>query len=123
MAKSGGGDYFKRSSLFWIVFVTLGVGHFSWVVFAPGTFPFQYLGPYGTFCRYLVDNHSGLLYKGWWAALAIHAVEAFVSLKVCSNKGINSMTTRCLWFFQTFLFGFASLGLLIKYKPERRKKN
>ncbi|TNM99753.1 hypothetical protein fugu_012786 [Takifugu bimaculatus] len=89
MAKSGGGDYFKRSSLFWIVFVTLGVGHFSWVVFAPGTFPFQYLGPYGTFCRYLVDNHSGLLYKGWWAALAIHAVEAFVSLKVCSNKGIN----------------------------------
>lgn len=41
----------------------------------------------------------------------------------CSNKGINNMTTRCLWFLQTFLFGFASLGLLLKYKPERRKKN
>uniref|UniRef100_H2TGG1 Transmembrane protein 254 n=1 Tax=Takifugu rubripes TaxID=31033 RepID=H2TGG1_TAKRU len=113
MAKSGGGDYFKRSSLFWIVGLFLLLKHS----------PSSTLGPYGTFCRYLVDNHSGLLYKGWWAALAIHAVEAFVSLKVCSNKGINNMTTRCLWFFQTFLFGFASLGLLIKYKPERRKKN
>lgn len=36
----------------------------QWVVFAPETFPFRYLGPYGTFCRYLVDNHSGILYKG-----------------------------------------------------------
>lgn len=49
----------------------------------------------------------------------------WLRLLVCprSNKGINNMTTRCLWFFQTFLFGFASLGLLLKYKPERRKKN
>ncbi|CAG10172.1 unnamed protein product [Tetraodon nigroviridis] len=123
MAKGGGSDYFKRTSLFWIVFVTLGAGHFTWVVFAPETFPFPYLGPYGTFCRYLVDNHYSLLYKGWWAALAIHVFEAFVSLKVCSNKGITNMTTRCLWFFQTFLFGFASLGLLLKYNPGRRKQH
>uniref|UniRef100_A0A674NRF3 Transmembrane protein 254 n=1 Tax=Takifugu rubripes TaxID=31033 RepID=A0A674NRF3_TAKRU len=114
MAKSGGGDYFKRSK------AIINAKCINARTTKDGK---NTLGPYGTFCRYLVDNHSGLLYKGWWAALAIHAVEAFVSLKVCSNKGINNMTTRCLWFFQTFLFGFASLGLLIKYKPERRKKN
>lgn len=35
MAKSDGCDYFKRTSLFWIVSVTLGVGYFtvsSWFI-------------------------------------------------------------------------------------------
>lgn len=41
----------------------------------------------------------------------------------CSNKGIKDMSTRCLWFIQTFLFGFASLHLLIKYDPERSKQD
>uniref|UniRef100_A0A673FR19 Transmembrane protein 254 n=1 Tax=Sinocyclocheilus rhinocerous TaxID=307959 RepID=A0A673FR19_9TELE len=41
---------------------------------------------------------------------------------VCSDKGIDSTSTRLLWFAQTFLFGFASLGLLVKYKPDGRPK-
>ncbi|GLD56031.1 transmembrane protein 254 [Lates japonicus] len=61
------------------------------------------------------------LHALWWAAWAIHVFEAFISLKVCSNKGVDNTATRCLWFFQTFLFGFASLGLLLKYNPERPK--
>ncbi|XP_018534858.1 transmembrane protein 254 [Lates calcarifer] len=121
MAKSDGGDYFKRTSLFWIVSVTFGMGYFTCIVFAPEKIPFQLLGPFGSFCRYLVDNHADIMYKGWWAAWAIHVLEAFISLKVCSNKGVDSTATRCLWFFQTFLFGFASLGLLLKYNPERPK--
>ncbi|XP_029377403.1 transmembrane protein 254 [Echeneis naucrates] len=123
MAKSDGCDYFKRTSLFWIVFVTFGVGYFTCVVFAPEKIPFELLGPFGTFSRYLVDNHAEVMYKGWWAALAIHVVEALVALKVCSNKGINSTTTRLMWVFQTFLFGFASLGPLLKYNPKRPKQH
>uniref|UniRef100_A0A1A8B8G4 Transmembrane protein 254 n=3 Tax=Nothobranchius TaxID=28779 RepID=A0A1A8B8G4_NOTFU len=38
------------------------------------------------------------------------------------KKGIDSSATRFLWFFQTFLFGFASLGLLLKYDPEHPKR-
>ncbi|XP_039994452.1 transmembrane protein 254 [Xiphias gladius] len=123
MAKSDGRDYFRRTSLLWIVTVTLAVGYFTCIVFAPEKIPFENLGVYGSFCRYLVDNHADLMYKGWWAALAIHVLEAFTALKVCSNKGINSTATRCLWFVQTFLFGFASLGLLLKYDPERPKQH
>ncbi|XP_074532212.1 transmembrane protein 254 [Halichoeres trimaculatus] len=123
MAKSDGCDYFKRTSLFWIVAITFGVGYYTCIVFAPEIIPYQHLGPYGTFCRYLVDNHAGLMYKGWWAALAIHVFEALVSLRVCSNKGITNTSTRWLWFIQTFLFGFASLGLLLKYDPERPKQH
>ncbi|XP_070834052.1 transmembrane protein 254-like [Chaetodon trifascialis] len=91
-------------------------------VFAPERIPFQYLGPFGTFSRYLVDNHADTLYKGWWVIFVIHVFEAFVALKVCSNKGINNMTSRCLWFFQTFLLGYFSLSLLFKYDPERPKQ-
>ncbi|XP_030298840.1 transmembrane protein 254 [Sparus aurata] len=123
MAKSDGSAFFKRTSLFWIVTVTLSVGYFTLIVFAPETIPYHYLGAFGTFCRYLVDNYADLMYKGWWATVAIHLYEAYVALKMCSKKGINDTTTRCLWFGQTFLFGFASLGLLLKYDPERPKQH
>ncbi|XP_029927267.1 transmembrane protein 254 [Myripristis murdjan] len=121
MAKSDGCDYFRRTSLFWIITVTLSMGYFTCTVFVPEKIPFESLGPLGTLSRHLVDNHADLMYKGWWAAWAVHAFEACIALKVCSQKGIDSMATRCLWFVQTVLFGFASLGLLIKYKPERPK--
>ncbi|XP_034408010.1 transmembrane protein 254 [Cyclopterus lumpus] len=123
MAKTDGCDYFKRTTLFWIVFVILGMGYFTCIVFAPENIPFQHLGPFGTFCRHLVDNYSGIMYKGWWAAWAIHVIEAYVALRVCSNKGISDTATCCLWVVQTFLFGFASLGLLLKYDPERPKQH
>ncbi|XP_053189633.1 transmembrane protein 254 [Scomber japonicus] len=123
MAKSDGGDFFKRTSLFWIVSVTLGMGYFTCTVFVPEKIPFELLGPFGTFCKYLVDNYASIMYKGWLAAWAVHVFEALVALKVCSNKGINNTATRCMWFFQTFLFGFASLGLLLKYDPERPKQH
>lgn len=123
MAKSDGCDYFKRTSNFWIISVTLAVGYYTVIVFAPEKIPFQYLGLFGTFCSYLVENYSELMHKGWWAAFAIHVVESLVALKVCSNKGINSVSTRLLWFVQTFLFGFASLGHLLKYDPKRPKQH
>lgn len=34
------------------------------IVFAPETIPYHYLGAFGTFCRYLVDNYADLMYKG-----------------------------------------------------------
>ncbi|XP_061818925.1 transmembrane protein 254 [Nerophis lumbriciformis] len=121
MAKSDGSDYFKKTSLFWVVSVTFGLVYFTCMVFSPEKIPFHLLGPFGTFCKHLVDNYAGIMYKGWWATVAIHVVEALVSLKVCRNKGINT-TTSCFWFCQTLVFGFASLGLLIKYNPERPKQ-
>ncbi|XP_063347721.1 transmembrane protein 254-like [Pelmatolapia mariae] len=92
-------------------------------VFAPDVVPFELLGPFGTFSKNLAYNHHDLLYKGWWLTCAIHLCEALVALKLCSNKGIKDKTTQCLWFIQTFLFGFASLRLLIKYDPERSKQD
>ncbi|XP_072293095.1 transmembrane protein 254 [Eucyclogobius newberryi] len=122
MAKSDVTNYFRRTSLPWVVAVTLSVGFFACVVFAPEVIPYDLLGPFGTFCRYLVENHADLLYKGWWAAVAIHVVEALYSQKVCSDKGVHALSARLLWFVQTFLFGLASLGILLKFDPKRHKQ-
>ncbi|XP_046885221.1 transmembrane protein 254 [Hypomesus transpacificus] len=121
MAKSDGCDYFKRTSLFWIITVTLSMGYFTCVVFMPEHVPYDNLGPLGSLSKYLVHNHHELMVQGWWAAWAIHVFEALVAMRICRAKGIAGPTTRLLWFVQTILFGFASLGLLIKYKPDRLK--
>ncbi|KAM3842813.1 transmembrane protein 254 [Diretmus argenteus] len=121
MAKSDGRDYFKRTSTFWIITVALSMGYFTCVVLAPEKVPFGSLGPLGTLSTYLVANHSGLMYNVWVGACVGHLFEATVALVLCSRKGIDDVATRCLWFVQTLLFGFASLSLLFKYNPERPK--
>ncbi|XP_003458743.2 transmembrane protein 254 [Oreochromis niloticus] len=123
MATSDGRDYFQRTRLFWMVTLSVALIYFACTVFAPDVVPFELLGPFGTFSKNLAYNHPDLLYKGWCLTCAIHLSEALVALKLCSNKGIKDMSTRCLWFIQTFLFGFASLHLLIKYDPERSKQD
>ncbi|KAL0964296.1 hypothetical protein UPYG_G00321930 [Umbra pygmaea] len=122
MAKSDGCDYFRRTSLFWIFTVTLSMGYFTWVVFWPHQVPYDYFGPVGTLSKYLADNHYSLMYKGWWATWIIHLAEALFAMKVCSDIGVDSTVVRFLWFIQTVLYGFASLGLLLKYKREHRPK-
>ncbi|XP_061600907.1 transmembrane protein 254 [Cololabis saira] len=123
MAKSDGNEYFKRTHLFWIVSVTLAFAYFTVIVFAPEKLPLESLGVFGSFCTYLVDNYAALMYKGWCASVGIHALESCVALMICSNKGINDTATRGLWFLQTFLFGYASLGLLVRYDPRRPKQH
>ncbi|KAI5107899.1 transmembrane protein 254 [Silurus meridionalis] len=122
MAKSDGSSYFRRASLFWIVTVTLSMSYYTWAVFWPQKLPYDTLGPLGAFTKYLVKEYHSFMYKGWWLAWAVHLCEALVALKVCSDKGIDSPSTRLLWFVQTLLFGFASLALLLKYKAGGRAK-
>ncbi|XP_041922035.1 transmembrane protein 254 [Alosa pseudoharengus] len=122
MAKTDGSFYFQRSGLFWIVTVTLSMSYYTWTVFWSEAIPYERLGPLGSLTKYLVDNHYPLLHYGWWLAWAIHFFEAVVAMKICSDKGVGSLKARCMWFVQTFLFGFASLGLLIKYKPDHLSK-
>ncbi|XP_064418595.1 transmembrane protein 254 [Latimeria chalumnae] len=122
MAESENGSYFRRTNLFWMAVITTMMGFFMWTVLWPTQVPLEKLGPFGTITKYLVDNHYTLLYYGFWLAWAIHVAEALYSLKVCSVKGITSRSTQLLWFLQTFLFGIASLSLLLAYKPDQRKK-
>ncbi|XP_018618172.1 transmembrane protein 254 [Scleropages formosus] len=117
-----GSAFFRRTSLAWVVSVSLAVSFFTWTVFWPNQVPYERLGPLGHVSHYLVEHHYPVMYYGWWLALMVHVGEAFYSLKVCSDKGVDNLLARVLWFVQTFLFGLASLGLLLKYKPDARLK-
>ncbi|KAK1164460.1 transmembrane protein 254 [Acipenser oxyrinchus oxyrinchus] len=122
MARAASGEYFRRSSLFWMATITVSMGYFTWAVFWPQQVPYEALGPIGAFSKHMVEHHYPLLYYGWWFAWSVHVAEAIYSLKLCSDKGIDSLFSRFLWCLQTFLFGIASLSLLLKYRPDPRPK-
>ncbi|XP_045139466.1 transmembrane protein 254-like [Echinops telfairi] len=97
--------------------------HFmKWVVFWPQSIPYQSLGPLGPFTQYLVDHHQTLMHNGYWLAWLIHVGESLYAMVLCKYKGITNGRTRLLWFIQTFLFGIASLSILIAYRPKHKKK-
>ncbi|XP_075073236.1 transmembrane protein 254 isoform X1 [Mixophyes fleayi] len=124
MASVGSANYFHRTSLFWMAIITVSMGFFTWTVFWPTQVPYEHLGPLGSIAQYMVKNHYSALYYGFWLAWAVHVAEALYSLQLCSTKGIMDVGVRIQWVIQTFLFGIASLSLLIAYNPAKKlRKN
>ncbi|XP_012518814.1 PREDICTED: transmembrane protein 254 isoform X2 [Propithecus coquereli] len=119
---AGGAAYFQRGSLLWFTVIILSFGYYTWVVFWPQSIPYQSLGPLGPFTQYLVDHHHTLLRNGYWLAWLIHVGESLYAMVLCKYKGITDGRARLLWFLQTFLFGVASLSILIAYRSKRRKQ-
>ncbi|XP_050982193.1 transmembrane protein 254 isoform X3 [Labeo rohita] len=96
MAKSDGYSYFRRSSLFWMVTVTISLSFYTWTVFWPQDVPYGSLGPLGALAKHLVDNHYPVLYYGWFLTWAIHLFEALFALKICSCLDSHSDGTHSL---------------------------
>ncbi|NWU51927.1 TM254 protein, partial [Dromas ardeola] len=94
----------------------------KWVTLWPSTIPYNYLGIFGTFLNYLVKNYHKWVCYGFWVSWLIHVVEAFYSVKLCQSKGITDPAVQFHWFIQTLLFGYASFGLLVSYKPSAKKQ-
>lgn len=123
MARTAGdAAYFQRGSLFWFTVITVSFGYYTWVVFWPQSIPYQSLGPLGSFTQYLAGHHHTLLRYGYWLAWLIHVGESFYAMVLCKYKGITNPRARLLWFLQTFLFGVASLSILIAYRPKHQKR-
>uniref|UniRef100_A0A672NW80 Transmembrane protein 254 n=1 Tax=Sinocyclocheilus grahami TaxID=75366 RepID=A0A672NW80_SINGR len=112
---------FQDSRCNWFCSDCVFIG-FQWTVFWPRDVPYGLLGPLGALAKHFVDYHYPVVYYGWFLTWVIHLFEALFALKACSDKGIDSTSTRLLWIAQTFLFGLTSLCLLIKYKPDGRPK-
>ncbi|XP_053165710.1 transmembrane protein 254 [Hemicordylus capensis] len=113
--------YFRRSSSFWMVLIAAGMGLYTWAVISPSSFPYDLLGPVGTATKYVVENHNAYFRGGYWLAWLIHLGEALYALKLCKAKGITDSSTVLQWFVQTFLFGIASLSLLLTYNPQKKR--
>ncbi|XP_016048305.1 transmembrane protein 254 isoform X1 [Erinaceus europaeus] len=114
--------YFRRARPLPSLFTVLALGYLALAVFWPHSIPYQSLGPLGFFTKYLVDHHHTLLHRGYWLAWLIHVGEALYAMVLCKYKGITNVRARLLWFLQTFVFGIASLSILIAYRPKRHKQ-
>ncbi|NXB53301.1 TM254 protein, partial [Leucopsar rothschildi] len=93
-----------------------------WVTLWPSTIPYSYLGLFGTFLNYLVEHHHKWVCYMFWISWLIHIVEALYGIKICQAKGITDPGVQFQWFVQTLLFGYASFGLLVSYKPAAKKQ-
>ncbi|XP_060130986.1 transmembrane protein 254 [Zootoca vivipara] len=113
-------DYFRRTKPFWMVAILAGMIYYGWTVLSPSTIPYGYLGPLGTFTKYLVENHKTLLNTGYFVAWLVHIGEALYALKLCKLKGITDPSTQHRWLLQTFLFGMGSLYYLLAYNPRKK---
>uniref|UniRef100_A0A8C5R3A3 Transmembrane protein 254 n=1 Tax=Leptobrachium leishanense TaxID=445787 RepID=A0A8C5R3A3_9ANUR len=123
-AAAAAASYFRTANVFWMAVITLSMGYFTASVFIPEYLPLDKMGPLGSFTEYLVTNYSSVLYYGYWWAWTIHVVEALYSIRLCSSKGITDTEAKMKWLIQTFLFGIASLSILLNYKPKiRRNRN
>ncbi|XP_037351962.1 transmembrane protein 254 isoform X1 [Talpa occidentalis] len=114
--------YFRPARPLPSLVTVLALGYFAWVVFWPQSIPYQNLGPLGPFTQYLVDHHHTLLHSGFWLAWLIHVGESSYAMVLCKSKGITNGWAQLFWFLQTFLFGIASLSILIAYRPKRQKQ-
>ncbi|XP_033004625.1 transmembrane protein 254 [Lacerta agilis] len=115
-------DYFQRSKPFWMVAILAGMSYYGWAVLSPSTIPYDYLGPLGTFTKYLVENHKPVFNMGYLTAWLIHIGEALYALKLCKMKGITDPSIQFRWFVQTFFFGIASLSYLLAYNPQKKSR-
>uniref|UniRef100_A0A670HWL6 Transmembrane protein 254 n=1 Tax=Podarcis muralis TaxID=64176 RepID=A0A670HWL6_PODMU len=113
-------DYFRRSNLFVMVAILVGLSYHGWAVFSPSTIPYDLLGPLGTVTKYLVENHKTLLDIGCLLTWLGHVGEALCALKLCKMKGITDPSTQRLWLVQTFFFGIGSLYFLLTYNPRKK---
>ncbi|RLW04072.1 hypothetical protein DV515_00006098 [Chloebia gouldiae] len=117
-----GSCHFQRSRLIWMVAIICGMILLGWVTLWPSTIPYSYLGLFGTFLNYLVEHHHKWVCYGFWISWLIHIVEALYGIKLCQAKGITDPAVQFQWFVQTLLFGYASFGLLVSYKPADKKQ-
>ncbi|KAM8851602.1 transmembrane protein 254-like [Synchiropus picturatus] len=115
-------DFFRAVGFSKCVAGILFVGVFTSLAFAPELLPLSCLGPLGSFFRHLVDNNSGGLINFWWFLLGLHVAEACLALRVCKEKGIRDGTACFLWFLQTLVFGYFSMGMLFDFQPDRPKQ-
>lgn len=123
MGTDAGAGYFQRGSLLWFTVITVSMSYYTWVIFWPQSVPYQSFGPLGLFTKYLVDHYHGLLRHGYWLSWLIHVGESMYALVLCKHKGITDSQAQFLWFLQTFLFGMASLSILLAYRPKHQKHN
>ena len=84
--------------------------------------PYESLGFYGSFTRYLADNCHTLLLIVFWISMFLHVFEAWIARGICRRLKMDAQTSR-QWFVQTLLVGYVSLGKLRRYAATKPRQS
>lgn len=111
--------FFQATSPLWYLPCDGGLLQLGILTFWPNITPYEYLGLFGQFMRYLAFNQHTLLLVTFCIAIFLHVFEAVLALRLCHQLNMDMKTTR-KWFIQTFLLGYVSLGKLRKYAEKKK---
>lgn len=112
-------DFFQAANPFWYVLCDGGLLQLAVLVFYPNVMPYESLGFYGQFTKYLAYNYHTLLWSVFWIATFLHVFEAGLAIRICRQLKM-SLPTTLKWFAQTFFLGYPSLGKLKKYAQKKQ---
>uniref|UniRef100_A0A915D9W1 Transmembrane protein 254 n=1 Tax=Ditylenchus dipsaci TaxID=166011 RepID=A0A915D9W1_9BILA len=114
-------NYFKSPSIVWFALIPSALFATFLVWHQPEIFQNPWLSYLGEFCYTLGTKYSWLVLViniGAWIA---HLGEGVYALYVCDELNF-SHACALKWFLQTFIVGFPSLQLLLKYRKKRFSK-
>lgn len=58
----------------------------------------------------------------WRISVGLHVGESIIACVICLNRGWYSATNTAKWTLSTFLFGYASLGKLLRHGKQGQEK-
>ncbi|KAK2166048.1 hypothetical protein LSH36_43g05052 [Paralvinella palmiformis] len=110
--------YFRTPHILALVLVPLGMALLTVTYLIPDRVPYDCLGPIGKASYFMANYLPTVLKVIFYGAWSGHAIEAWLAVKLCRQKGIHPDTTRW-WAVQTFFYGIFSFSQLIKYDPAK----
>lgn len=113
--------FFQSVNPLWYLACDGGLLQLAILTFWPNITPYEYLGLFGQFMRYLAFNQHILLVIVFSISIFLHIFEAILARQLCRKLNIDSKTSQ-KWFIQTLLLGYVSLGKLRKYAAKKDRK-
>jgi hypothetical protein len=113
--------FFQSVNPLWYIACDGGLLQLGILTFWPNLTPYEYLGLFGQFNKYLAYNHHSLLLIIFWIAIFLHIFEAILARQLCQRLNIDSKNSR-KWFIQTLLLGYVSLGKLRQHAAKKNRR-
>jgi hypothetical protein len=114
--------FFQAVNPLWYLACDGGLLQLAILTFWKDTTPYEYLGFFGRFMKYLAFNQHPLLVTVFWISIFLHVFEAILARRLCQKLKIDPKNSQ-KWFIQTLLLGYVSLGKLRRYAANKKRQS
>lgn len=114
--------FFQAVHPIWYPLCDGGLLQLGILTFCPKIMPYESLGFYGIFTRYLAENYHTLLLIVFWISMFLHVFEAWIARGICRRLKMDAQTSQ-KWIVQTLLVGYVSLGTLRQHAASKSRQS